>query len=564
MQIERVKRDRYIPAYCLAILMAAVAMVRLALLNPHVLFQFQEQQLFMSGWDFFRETMHRPGGPFTWAGLYLQQYFYYPVIGAAMLALVWVCGFLTSVRAFRLRGVLSAVAVLPVAGLMSALLCTGYWIYVFKVPEYAFTPSLMYLASMLVCLGLCRLRLAVIWQSLVCIIYMLFGLWWLRIAMVPETLRITFYVSFFSALLFGPVSLIDRWSLRLPFAVGVIFALGASLFLWFYTGANTYRSDAYRIEMVMSRAIEEGRWQDAVDAAQTLDTGSAVTKATRQVWLMRQVALMNLGKMGSELYAYTNNTVLPRATAGVKVHMVEVGGPLLYFMNGRTHFAYRWCMENMVEYGPSVARLRLMTMCAIVNAEDDLARRYLGILSRTRFYRKWATEQYALLEDRQQIEKSEPYRISNRFQSDLTNVTDGDNGLCELFLTVSYGGRKGVKDPLLSELCLNYAMIQMNPVHFWMQFMNYVELNGTENIPLYYRQAAALYSIVDPFSTPDADLDALGVDESLRSSVEKLLADVRSKAEKGISVESLARQTYPEYGHSYFWFYLFCQDNTTY
>lgn len=566
------KRTSYAPAIFMAALLGVIAWVRLYVQNACVLFQFQEQQLFLPGWEFFRQTIVQSGGLFTWIGLYLQQYLYYPSVGVSLLIIIWLMGYFASVFAFRLKGFLSVFAILPVSGLMSTLLCTGYWIYVLRVPEYAFTPSLMYMTAMVILLMVRRIRWSWVWQSVICMSFLLYGIIWVRNSLVPEGLRPAFFFAFVSVCPLLILSLFEKQmqklqerKVMLATSVSFVSVIVATLFLVFYTNVNTFKSDAYTTEMQMSRAIEEGRWQDALDYADVVKSGTVASKATRQIWLMRQVALMNLDRMGDELFDYNNYTALPKATAGVKVHMVEVGGPLLYFMNGRTHFAYRWCMENMVEYGPSVARLRLMAMCTIVNGEDEVARKYLRLLAQTKYYKKWALKQMELLDNRDLIAESEPYRMCYGFQSALTNVTDGDNGLCELFLVVSYAGRKNVSDPELNELCLNYSMIQMNPNNFWMQFKRYLEFNEGKKIPLFYQQAAVLFSTVEPYSVPaEIDMESLDINDSLRESCEKLLSEVQAGIEKGLTPESLARKYYQEYGHSYYWFFLFCQDNATY
>jgi len=546
----------FLPSLSLATLIAAVAWIRLYIQNDYVLYQFQEQKLFLPGWDFFIQTLQKPGGLFTWAGLYLQQFLFYPAIGSLILILIWVAGYMTSVSAFKLNGAISALAVFPVAGLMSSLLCTGYWIYVMKVPEYVFTPSLIYLTATLLMFILRNIRWHLVWQSIICIAFLLFGIVWMKQSLLPEGLKPVFYMAFLPVATLPLLSLV-RFNKRIHI-VDAICVIGAASFLWFYSDANTFRNDAYKAEMLISRAIEEGRWQDALDY-------SAKSKVTRQIWMMRQIALMNLGRLGSDLFSYGNKTIEPRKTAGVEVNMVEVGGPLIYFMNGCTQFAHFWSMQNSVEYGISVARLRLFAMCAIVNGEEDLARKYLGILSQTKFHGEWARLQYALLDDPSLISKSEPYRLSSLFQYDLIDSVDGDDGLCERFLVLSYARKKFVKNPDLCELCLNYAMIQRNPDCFWFQFVNYLQLHPGIEIPPHYQQAAVLFSTLEPSKVPsEIDMDSLGLDSSLSTSFKNLLEGIQAKTQKGVSPDAIAKQFYAEFGETYFWYYLFCLDNSTY
>lgn len=55
----------------------------------HTLWKIQEQSLFLDTPLFFQQQMVVPGGLLTYIGCFLTQLLYYPVLGVAVLCLLW-------------------------------------------------------------------------------------------------------------------------------------------------------------------------------------------------------------------------------------------------------------------------------------------------------------------------------------------------------------------------------------------------------------------------------------------------------------------------------------------
>ena len=66
-----------------------LAVVLLAVFEADLLYTAQEQSLFLHTQLFFEQQMVRAGGLLTWAGCYLTQFCYYPMLGAGLLGLLW-------------------------------------------------------------------------------------------------------------------------------------------------------------------------------------------------------------------------------------------------------------------------------------------------------------------------------------------------------------------------------------------------------------------------------------------------------------------------------------------
>ena len=114
----------------------AVAAVLLAVFEADLLYTAQEQNLFLHTPLFFEQQMVRAGGLLTWAGCYLTQFFYYPMLGAGLLGLLWAFLLWLLQRTFRRKEPWPGL--LPVACLLMTITTLGYWVYYLKLPGVLF------------------------------------------------------------------------------------------------------------------------------------------------------------------------------------------------------------------------------------------------------------------------------------------------------------------------------------------------------------------------------------------------------------------------------------------
>jgi hypothetical protein len=110
---------------------------------------------------------------------------------------------------------------------------------------------------------------------------------------------------------------------------------------------------------------------------------------------MRNLALFRLGQTGNEMSLYPNGSARPGAPFPVR--MVHTYGKRLYLEYGIPNYCYRWSMEDGVEYGWTVERLRLMVLCSLVNGEFTAAQHYINLLKKTDFHDSWARRYQDLL-----------------------------------------------------------------------------------------------------------------------------------------------------------------------
>ncbi len=67
-------------------------------------------------------------------------------------------------------------------------------------------------------------------------------------------------------------------------------------------------------------------------------------------------------------------------------------GAYFYYSLGLINEAHRWAYEEMVVYGYRPQNLQLLAKTSLINGDYTMARKYINILRKTLFYRKWASE----------------------------------------------------------------------------------------------------------------------------------------------------------------------------
>ena len=118
-------------------------------INQEVFYTAHDRSEFLYGTPFYHTLMSKPFGLMQYVGAWLTQLFYYPALGSAVLVIFWALIFFVGIKAFRLKGSISALMLLPIACLLTSVVDLGYWIYVSTIRGYWFSQSVGYLIMLL-------------------------------------------------------------------------------------------------------------------------------------------------------------------------------------------------------------------------------------------------------------------------------------------------------------------------------------------------------------------------------------------------------------------------------
>lgn len=564
----------------------------------------EEMQIFMSTAEYFGECMLMPGGLLEWCSTYLTQYFYDPWIGAALLALLLAGMQALIVKAMAMPWRWAAASGVVNAMLTLAPLVLGYVIFTFKTPGHVFTPVLGIIAASALFLayrasGSMVMRMAVLALTAVAG-YPLLGFYallalgldiihdatrhqWVGMvfaavmgAVIPQmwfyatptiVMRERVYTSMLPRFLAGEGELLAPYIVAFA-ALAVLAALTgrykanparawrsviASMAMMLAAYASvpmlSYDDDNFRLTLKLDRALQDGEWQRAVEAAEAFDG-----KPTRLNVLLSDIALLRTGRASERMFALPISDA-PYVTTSAREHtaMRDAGARLLYYHFGRVNDAYRWCMESKVEYGQKAEYLKYMAKIALLNGESRLAKKYLEALALTRNYKGWAKHYMKIADDPELLNRDKELAAIEplmRFGDHL----GGDGGNMESYLLQVTNALRG-GPPELVELSIICGMIQKDLAEIWPKIVLYS--NTHDRLPRHMQEAAIMYSVLQGSEA----FRQLKVDPATEAEFSRFIELV--KTNQNVPQERNAEIFRPRYGHTYWYYYFFTNNLKT-
>lgn len=601
--MKYLKSNIYIVLWLVALL--AVAIVLLTY-ESHLLWKVQEKNLFLCSLLFFKEQLVVPGGMLTWLGTFFTQFLYLPWLGVLMLCGWWWLLMWLIKRTFRITNRWSILMLIPVALLLLTNMDMGYWIYMLKLRGHFFistigTTAVVALLWVFRCLPDKYLYRAT-YIFVVCALgYPLLGIYGLAAALLmsvwswrlSSTRTVAVILSVVAVLSIIAIPLFCYRYIYYQINLANIFWAELPLFyiteeypayyipyyllaLFFVILAVTYRSDRQSVkpmkklyyllcqgviavlvvagvyqfwmkdenfhrELAMQHRISKCDWTGVLEEAVTQKD-----EPTRAIVMMRNLALSRLGRQGNEMFLYKNGS--KEYAAPFVMRLMLVAGPLIYYQYGMLNYCNRLCMEMGVEFGFRTEDYQLLVNCALLENDQPLARKYLGILKQTIFYRDWAEQAGTLLGHPDLIAKdTEREPITHMLH--YKNVLSGDQGYTESFLMKQLARSTYADDPIFQEQCLLATLWTKDIKQFWQRFNDYIKLHPQGPMPRYYQEAAYLYSMEDDRT----DVSRLPFDAIIKDSFERFATSLSNY--DGLDVEIARKELYPFFGDTYYYDY---------
>lgn len=432
-----------------------------AISNEFFLKWAEEFSLFISTTYYFTQCMNSAGGFLTYAGTFLTQFFYYPVIGSFIfIAILFVIQYL-SVIAFRIPKNYYPISFIPSLMLLLSITQLGYIWLILKSPGYLFSNSIgvaVFLLLFIAYRSLSNLNLRIAALLLILVGgYPLFGFYALFTGLIcilyefilyTEDRKLSRIIPIATALglilsvpqlyfyfVYWDMQLVDIYIAGLPhfefnsnelplwFPFMVLFVLFcyllfpkqdkvksqnktifassvAFLSAIVFVSVMSYKDDNFTAGVRIYNAFENNNWKKVIAIAQDLRE-----KPTDNIVKNYCIASLLAGhEVGNDPILNHDNTVKPNCVNNTASLDVLLGGMQFYYNSGEINRCYRLCMENTVKYGMRVSSLKYMVKCAIVNEEYDLARKYNSILLSSIFHKDWAIK-YQYFIDNHEVTK---------------------------------------------------------------------------------------------------------------------------------------------------------------
>ena len=601
--LKYLKSNIYTAIWLVALLLVAILLL---FCENDLLWKIQERNLFLCSVLFLKEQLVVPGGLLTWVGMWFTQYLYYPWLGVLLLCCWWLLLMFIIKRAFHISDRWAVLVLIPVALLLLTNVDLGYWIYMLKLRGHFFistigTTAVAALLWGFRCLpgknllraaylllvgvlgypllgiyGLAATLLMGIWSwklsatrveavvnstvavltviavPLFCYRYIYYqtnfaNIYWAELPLyfITENHQ-TYYIPYFLlALFFVVLAVTYRPHSQQKKSINKLYYLLSQgvIAVLMVVGVYTFwmKDENFHHELAMQHRISQGDWEGVLEEA-----SSQEDEPTRAVVMMRNLALSRLGRQGDEMFLYKNGSKEYDAPFGMRLMMVA--GQLIYYQYGMLNYCNRLCMEMGVEFGFRVEDYKWLINCALLENDQPLARKYIGILKQTLFYKDWAKQAETLLGHPELIAK-DPEREPITHMLHYKNVLGGDQGNTESFLMKQLARSSYADDPVFQEQALLATLWTRDIDRFWYHFQNYVRLHPNESIPRYYQEAAYLYCQIEGRE----DMDKMPFDASIKDSFESFATSASNYNQQ--EVEVFRQGLYPFFGETYYYDY---------
>jgi hypothetical protein len=164
-------------------------------------------------------------------------------------------------------------------------------------------------------------------------------------------------------------------------------------------------------------------------------------------------------------------------------------GGYFYYTIGMINEAHRWAFENMVMKGYSPEGLKMLIRTELINANYEVASRYINILKKTLFYRNVAKSFEKLLfnDDAIKSDKELGEKRQNKVENDFFTITDNPYINIEMILASDSLNRKAFQYKVA------FMLLQKNFKGIAHELSEFEKL-GFSRLPVHLEEAAIALS----------------------------------------------------------------------
>ena len=257
-----------------------------------------------------------------------------------------------------------------------------------------------------------------------------------------------------------------------------------------------YRNRNFHIEIAMQHAIEKNDWDKALKLARR--TG----QPSRIIVMYRNIALMNKGRLCDEMFTFPNESVGIDTPA--QISQTEVCGPLVFFYNGLINYSARWSWEMSMMFQRTVERYKYQAKVALFTGQEKpaLVEKYLDIIARNLYQRKWVRGYRSMLEDPSLLASDPEYKmfkaLDNYEEIKYMSSAVVENTILNHFMLQEH------PEGVMLEASLAASMTAKDIDMFWYFFD--ILLASGRRIPTHVAEAAILFAYI---GRDQAEIDAV-------------------------------------------------------
>lgn len=555
------------------------------------IFFFQEKSsLFISSSDFLIENLHQPGGLLIYLGKFFSTFFYYPLVGAAIVSVILTLTILTISKIISfLSG--KVFIILPfVIGSVLFYLQSNYQFLIFNnlgllLQLALFLLSIKYLKFLK---GWIPVLIVPFWFfatggfALIFSLLLTFNLaseksreGWIKVILLWCLNLITFYISkeflFFQpgkVLLMYPFSEQNTGSQQVLFLIiagiasilPVMAKIKFNLFTKFKVttlvgglitstliiialvtiGINQFdkkNKQYFHVE----KLFYENKFDEVINYNLANPSNNMLTI------FLNNIALCETNKLNDLLFNFRQSP--DGSTLFLKWEMVsEVlkRGGYFYYTIGMVNEAHRWAYENMVMKGLSPEGLKMLIRTELINGNYRMAAKYIALLKNTFFYKNEANTFEKCIYNDSAITANHELgeKRQGKISSDFFSITDDPNINIERILATDTLSRKAF------EYKLAFMLVKKDYKGIAALLPKLQEV-GFNKVPALLGEAAVAYSTLN--SKPLPNLGTLSIDPQTEPRWTQFLQTFQANGNNLKTAEPALRNNFK----NTFWYYSF-------
>jgi len=450
-----------------SVLVGIVTLLFWAVAYPHALSYHEQYQLFEWTSDYFAERVSLPGGLADWMSEFLVQFFYYPWLGASLLALLFVslqratacllpkkwylASLVPPVFVLWLMGDINTMWALPVALLMVLVTACVRWSLRWWWIDLLVTPVLWWLAG------------PVVWV-------------YVFIRLVQYGWRMCAAVVALSGAQAASCALLPQWPVQQVLAGIPYYRIPLH-----YPQLSGYDKDIYEL-IRQDYLIRHERWVELLERARQYQVHTTFWSNSVNL------ALSQKRQLAEHMFDYWQSGEDALIMSRVRDLTSNLPAAEAFFRLGMVNSAQRYMFdiqESILNGKRSARCTQRIVQCMLVNGHYKPAAKQLALLKHTLFYRQWASDMERLLNKDSMVE-ADPVlgRLCKlRFRDDfLYSYPEMEKMLAMLFMNNT--DNKMALDYFLAQLLLKGQM---------QQFLQYLQLaqqyGGYKYMPEGYQDA---------------------------------------------------------------------------
>jgi len=314
--------------------------------------------------------------------------------------------------------------------------------------------------------------------------------------------------------------------------------LVAGLGIWGFTFWDTN----FHLELAMERAAEQHDWEKVLKCARRSE------HPTRVMVMYRNVALMYRGELCNAMFTYPNESVSINTPS--QISQTEVCGVPVFFYNGLINFSARWSWEMSMMFQRTLERYKYLAKVALFTGQEKpaLVNKYLDVIARSPFEKKWVRKYRSYLEDPSLLAKDDEYRMY-LLLNDYEENKHISSAVVENTL-LSHFAEQPDPHGLMLQLALAAAMTRKDIDTFWYYYDKLLAEGG--RIPRHVGEAAILFAYLERNQEAiDAVAQELG---GLNTLTVQRFIQFSGEASRATGEEAVAEVFKERYGDTY-WYY---------